>query len=150
MSHSVNQIIVHIVFSTKKRYPFIHKDIRSRLHAYQSVIVRSQKCQAYRVGGIADHVHLAVGLGLTISIAELINKIKSNSARWIKAVDPSLSDFAWQQGYACFSITPTKLDLVKRYIERQEEHHRNLDFKHEYIRLLRVHRLKINEAMLWD
>ncbi len=62
MSHSENHVIVHIVFSTKRRYPFIHKGIRNRLHAYQSVIVRSQKCQAYRVGGIADHVHLAVGL----------------------------------------------------------------------------------------
>src|SRR5205823_3407693 len=98
--------------------------ISARMHAYLATIVRDHDCEAYRVGGIADHVHLAIRLGRTITQADLIEVIKTSSSSWIKKQENSYHSFFWQRGYGALSVGYSQLESLIHYIDTQEEHHR--------------------------
>jgi putative transposase len=150
MPQSLSLVIVHVIFSTKDRTPFIGDSIRSELHAYLAGIPRNTGCECYRVGGVADHVHFAIRLSRTISIAELIEALKSSSSKWIKTQSSDLTNFAWQRGYACFSVGPSDLDTLCNYIDSQEEHHRIRTFEEEYRMFLKKYGVEHDEAYMWD
>src|ERR1041384_4649165 len=99
MPQSLSQVILHIVFSTKDRRPWLDPAIRSRMHAYLATVCRDCDCEAYRVGGVADHVHIAARLARTISQSQLLEKIKKTSSAWIKTQRPDYASFSWQGGY---------------------------------------------------
>src|SRR5258706_303377 len=84
MPQSLSQVILHIVFSTKERRPWLDPEIRPRMHGYLATVCRDCECQAYRVGGTADHVHIAARLARSVSQADLLEKIKKTSSAWIK------------------------------------------------------------------
>jgi len=98
-------------------------DARPRLHAYLATVARNAGCEAYRVGGVADHVHLAIRLSRTITIADLIETLKTSSSKWVKTQSTDLAEFSWQRGYGCFSVGPSDLDALLKYIDEQEAHH---------------------------
>jgi len=102
------------------------------MHAYLASVCRDSQCEAYRVGGIADHIHLAVRLGRTISQSELLEKMTKTSSVWIKTKSDQYRSFFRQAGYGCFSIGYSQLDEPVRYIEKQELHHRTKTFQEEY------------------
>ena len=116
MPQSLSQIIIHIVFSTKDRRPWLDPAIRPRMHAYLATVCRDFDCQAYRVGGVADHVHLAVRLARTVSQASLLEKIKKTSSAWIKEQGQQYQQFYWQAGYGSFSVGWSRWDDLLRYI----------------------------------
>src|SRR5258706_13384992 len=132
MPQSLSQIIIHIVFSTKNRRPLLDLSIQPRMHAYLATLCRDCECEAYRVGGTADHVHLAARLARTISQAELLEKIKKLSSAWIKTQVEQYGSFHWQAGYGDFSVGWSQLEDVVGYIETQEQHHRTRWFHDEY------------------
>jgi putative transposase len=109
-----------------------------------------ERCECYRVGGVEDHVHLAIRLSRTITIADLVQQVKTGSSRWIKAQDRSLENFAWQQGYAALSANYPDLQHLLAYIDRQEEHHRKVNFQDEYRGLLNEHAIEFDERYVWD
>src|SRR5262245_52215163 len=104
MPQSLSQVVLHIVFSTKGRHPWLDLAIRPRLHAYLATVCRDCKCEAYRVGGATDHVHIAARLARIINQAELLEKIKKTSSAWIKTQGTAYSPFYWQGGYGAFSV----------------------------------------------
>jgi putative transposase len=150
MPQSLSQIIVHIVFSTKDRRPWLDPAIRSRMHAYLATLCRDQNCEAYRVGGVADHAHIAARLGRTVSQAELLEKIKKTSSAWIKDQGKQYEGFYWQGGYGCFSIGWSQLEDLVHYIDHQEEHHRTRTFQEEYRNFLKKYRVQFDERYVWD
>jgi len=150
MPQSLAKVIVHIVFATKDRVAFLTPALRGELHPYMATLVRSHDCECHRVGGTADHVHLAVGLGREMTVAGLINELKTASSKWIKTKSPDLAQFAWQRGYGVFSVSPQHLNDLLGYIDRQEEHHRSLTFQEEYRRFLQQYQLTFDERYLWD
>jgi putative transposase len=150
MPQSLSQVILHIVFSTKDRRPWLDPEIRPRMHAYTATVCRDCDCEAYRVGGVADHVHIAARLARTISQADLLEKIKKTSSAWIKHQGDQYSGFFWQAGYGSFSIGWSQLEDLLRYIDHQEEHHRTRTFQEEYRDLLRKYRVKFDEKYVWD
>jgi putative transposase len=103
MSQSLSLVIVHLIFSTKDRDPVLAPGVRTKLHGYLATVARNTGCEAYRVGGMADHVHLAIRLSRTVAISELVEELKTSSSRWLKVQALELSGFCWQRGYACFS-----------------------------------------------
>jgi putative transposase len=107
MPQSLSLVIIHLIFSTKDRYPFLGPAIRPHLHAYLATVARSADCECYRVGGVADHVHLAIRLGRTVTIAKLVEALKTSSSKWLKTESPELAAFLWQRGYAAFSHRPS-------------------------------------------
>ena len=150
MPQSLSQVIVHIVFSTKDRQEWLDAAISSRMHAYLATVCRDHDCQAYRVGGAVDHVHLAVRLGRTISQADLIETIKTSSSAWIKKQGKAYRSFFWQRGYGAFSVGFSQLDNLIHYIDTQEEHHRTKTFQEEYRELLRKYHVEFDERYVWD
>ena len=150
MPQSLSRVIVHIIFSTKDREPWLESDVRPRMHAYLATVCRDLGAELVRVGGVADHVHIVTTLPRTMSQAELIEKIKKVSSKWIKTLAARYRGFFWQRGYGAFSVSPSQLDDVLRYIETQQEHHRTSTFQEEYRALLRKHGLDFDERYVWD
>lgn len=150
MPQSLSLTLVHLIFSTKDRMPFLTHDVRPHLHAYLATVARHDDGECYRVGGVADHVHLAVRLSRTVSLADLVSGLKTSSSKWLKNQSPALSKFSWQRGYGAFSIGPKDLEAVMTYIDSQEEHHRTRTFQDEYPQFLRHYGIEFDERYVWD
>lgn len=125
----------HLVFSTKHRRPSISDQWRQRLFEYTSGTLEGLGGVSQGVGGIADHVHLLVSLKATHCLADFIRELKKSTSIWVHDKIGDL-DFAWQEGYAAFTVSPTARDQVKAYIANQLEHHRTRTFREELIQLL--------------
>jgi REP element-mobilizing transposase RayT len=151
MPQSLVQIYVHLVFSTKDRRPFLRDTtLRGRLHAYLIGICQNQQCPPIRIGGVEDHVHILCRLSKTLDVSTLIRELKRDSSKWIKEEYPQLADFHWQNGYGGFSISPSHVEVLRAYIENQEEHHRRESFQDEFRRLCRKYGIDIDERYVWD
>ncbi len=148
MPQSLTFILVHIIFSTKDRAPLLNDAIRDDLFAFLATVARNAGCECYRVGGVADHVHLAIGLSRTLTIAALIEELKTSSLRWLKT--RGLAEFSWQRGYGAFSVGRSDFDSLMRYIDTQEAHHRVVDFGDELLAILKRYGVASDERYLWD
>jgi len=126
----------HLVFATKQRQPLIKDQWQSRLHDYLGGTINGLGGFSQGVGGIADHVHLLVGLKATHCLADVMRELKKASSIWVHD-EIGNRDFAWQEGYAAFSVSPTARDAVKGYIARQAEHHRQQNSWSELLDLLK-------------
>ena len=150
MPQSLSLIVIHVIFSTKERRPFLDPDMRPRLHAYLATVARNAGCEAYRVGGVSDHVHLAIRLSRTITVADLVETLKTASSKWVKTQSPDLADFSCQRGYGCFSVGPSDLDALRAYIDDQENHHRTRTVQEELRMFLKKYGVEYDEAYVWD
>ena len=151
MSQSFSNSVMHIVYSTKNRFPFLRDpEIRAELHRQLGGTSKTLKCPPILVGGTDDHVHILARQARTIALSDWVKEMKRTTSLWIKERDPLLVDFQWQAGYAGFSVSQSNVDQVVRYIETQEEHHRRFDFKQEYREFLDRHGMKYDERYMWD
>lgn len=150
MPQSLSQVIVHFVFSTQNREPFIDYEISARLHGYIATLSTDLNCHAYRIGGVEDHVHAAVLLHRTVPQSDWVEHVKSSSSKWIKKQGNCYSEFLWQRGYGAFSISPKHLDALISYIGDQKEHHSRESFQDEYLRLLAKYGVSYDERYVWD
>jgi putative transposase len=150
MPQSLSYLLTHIIFSTKDRAPVLDLDVRPALHAYLATVSRNMDCECFRVGGVADHVHLAVRLSRTLTMAKLVEELKTSSSKWLKTQSPTLGTFAWQRGYGAFSVGPSDLKALLDYIDNQEEHHRTRSFQDEYRAFLKKYGIEYDERYVWD
>jgi putative transposase len=148
MARTYTKLIYHIVFSTKERAPLIADEIRDRLYEYLGGVIRGEKGSLLEIGGVADHVHLLTRFGAAIAVSEMVQRIKGNSSHWLN--QQSGIWFAWQNGYGAFTVSESQVATVRKYIQRQDEHHKQLSFKGEIISLLRKHRIDFDERDLLD
>jgi REP element-mobilizing transposase RayT len=125
----------HIVFATKDRQRLIETSWRSRLHDYIGGTIRGLDGHCHIVGGVEDHVHVLAGLRATRPLADVVREIKKCSSLWIHE-ELLVAGFAWQAGYAAFTVGPRDLPSVTRYIASQEEHHRVRSFREELVDFL--------------
>ena len=150
MPQSLSKVIIHIIFGTKDRQPWLDSGVRPRMHAYLATICRDLDGEFVHVGGVADHVHIVTTLARTLSQAQLTEQIKKASSKWIKELDPRYRGFFWQRGYAAFSVSPSQLDSVLEYVNKQQQHHRTRTYQEEYRGLLRKHGVEFDERYVWD
>ncbi len=151
MPQSLAKILVHIVFSTKKRHPFLtDRHIRDEMHAYLGGTCNDLKCHVLKVGGNADHVHILCALSRNVTIAQLVGDIKRASSKWIKTKGKLLTKFAWQGGYGVFSVGKSEVARLKHYIGEQEEHHKKRTFQDEYRLFMGSYEVEYNERFVWD
>ncbi len=120
------------------------------MHSYLATICRDLGAELVQVGGVSDHVHIVTALPRTLSQARIVEQLKTASSKWIKALDARYRNFFWQRGYAAFSVSPSQLDAILKYIEGQQEHHRTRTFQEEYRALLRRHGIDFDERYVWD
>jgi putative transposase len=125
----------HLVFGTKDRMPLIEAAWRLRLHEYLGGTIRGLGGFPQEVGGVADHVHLLVGLKATHCLADVMRELKKASSAWVHD-ELGILGFAWQEGYAAFTVSATAREAVRSYIARQEEHHRVRSFREEVVEML--------------
>jgi REP element-mobilizing transposase RayT len=150
MPGTYSQILLHIIFSTKHREPWITPEIAERLYAYIGGIVRAEKGVLYDIGGVEDHVHMYLRWRTDTSISDLMRTVKARSSKWVHDTFPALEAFAWQEGYSVFSVSKSQEEAVKKYIAGQAERHRKEDFKTELLRFLRVHGIEFDEKYVFD
>jgi len=150
MGNTYTSLHYHFIFSTKHREPWISQTIEERIWSFLGGIARENKLIPILVGGMADHVHMAVGAPSTITVSKVIQQIKGGSSKWIKEAFPNMRGFAWQDGYGAFSASKSNMPTLVSYIENQREHHRTRTFQEEFLELLRRHEIEYDERYIWD
>ena len=151
MPQSLSNLLVHLIFSTAERDPFLKDSVlRSELHRYLGGMINQKGGHAIAVGGVEDHVHLCFALPRTMALADLVRDLKRASSLWIKERDPTLHNFSWQGGYGAFSVGQTETPQVVSYINQQEEHHRKRSFQDEYRAFLVKYHISYDERYVWD
>lgn len=148
MPQSLANVLVHVVFSTKDRTPCLTSDLRQELFPYMGGVLRNIECPVLQIGGVEDHVHILLRLSRTLSLAQLVEKSKTSTSKWIKTKGPT--SFAWQAGYGAFSVGQSEADRVIRYIHAQAEHHRTLSFQDELRALFAEAGIAFDERFVWD
>lgn len=131
MGHTYARVFIHCIFSTKNREPTLLPERRVPLGNYLGGIAKSEGFHLIEAAGAADHLHLLILLPANYPLAQAVQKLKGGSSRWMGP------NFAWQQGYGAFSVSPSQVPAVRRYIRNQETHHRKRDFAQEFLSLLR-------------
>jgi REP-associated tyrosine transposase len=153
MSQSLAKVLLHLVWSTKNRQPWITDEIRPRFHGYLLGVLKKVGCPSLETNSEPDHVHILCNLSRTVTIAKLIEKAKTSTSAWLKTLDAPLASFYWQGGYSAFSVSGSQVDNVRRYIQNQREHHRGakaVGFQDELRALLNKHRIAFDERYVWE
>jgi REP element-mobilizing transposase RayT len=139
------------VFSTKERRPFLRDaNLRNELHHYLGGILKQHDCQPIVIDGFADHVHILSTLARTCDTATMVKEVKRGYSMWLKQQEAGLAECSWQNGYGIFSIGASQIPTVKRYILRQEEHHRRISYQNELRKLLTLYGIEFDERYVWD
>ena len=134
MPHTYCTNLVHCVFSTKNRANLIGDEIRERLFAYIFGIGKNLPLEILALGGIENHIHILIAIPAKLPLSNAIRDLKANSSRWMSANGPQ---FSWQEGFGAFSVSPSQVGSVKRYIRNQAEHHKTRSFEEEFLLLLK-------------
>ncbi|NOT02190.1 MAG: transposase [Phycisphaerales bacterium] len=150
MAQSLAQIFVHIIFSTKGRYPYLTPGVQPELHAYAATVLKTAGSPAVIINSVADHVHILCVLSKNSSAADLVQEVKTSSSKWIKTKGGNLKKFQWQAGYGIFSVSPSQVPAVRRYIADQEKHHRRMTFEDEFRRVLVKCGVEYDERYVFD
>ena len=152
MSQSLAKVLVHIVYSTKGRRPWLKDEaIRRQLFSYKATILRENvDSPALIIGGVEDHIHALCLLSRKFAIKDVIEEAKTETTKWLKKQGQQYRDFHWQSGYGIFSVSESNSEEVKRYIANQVEHHRKMSFQDEFRQLCQRHGIEIDERYVWD
>ena len=150
MPQSLSSILIHLIFSTKNREPFLTPEIDAELYPYMASIFKALKSPAYIINGTTDHLHTLFSLSRVVTIADVVEEVKTESSKWIKRKGTEFRNFHWQNGYGAFSIGQSQAPTVKRYIGRQKQHHRRVTFQDEYRKFLNAYEVEYNERYVWD
>ena len=150
MASTFSQIYIQTVFAVSGRLSLITPDFKEELYKYITGIVRNKNQKLLSINGMADHIHILIGLRPAMALADLVRDIKSDSSEWINRKKLARGKFAWQEGYGAFSYGHSQLDTIIRYIQNQERHHRRRSFKNEYLALLRKFEIEFKEEYVFE
>ena len=151
MPQSLANILLHIVFSTKQRQPYLKSPIvRQGLIGYLIGTLRNIECPSLEMNCVEDHIHILCQLSRKISVAKLVEDVKTSSSKWIKLEYSELSEFHWQAGYGAFSVSQSNVKYVRKYIANQEERHKTRTYQDEFRTFLCVQGLEWDERYVWD
>jgi putative transposase len=150
LGHTYTKITVHVIFSTKNRLPYLSRNCRGRVFDYLGGILRGMDCDPIAINGVADHVHSLFRVPASVSVADVIRIMKSNSTRWIHEKGILHHTFAWQRGYSAFSVSESCLQGLIRYIADQEMHHSRHSYQEELILFLKQHGISWDERYILD
>ncbi len=147
---SHQQLLYHLVFSTKGRRPLLRDDsFRDGVWRYMAGICSNLEGHAIQVGGHYEHAHLLVRIPAKIAVADFVRQLKSSTSKHINQVRNAALKFHWQDGYGAFTVSKSKSDLVVQYIDRQMEHHAKRTFKDEFLKMLADHEVEFDPNYIW-
>jgi REP element-mobilizing transposase RayT len=131
MGQSLAQLYVHLTFGTKNRFPFITDELGHQIHPYMAGIFKNYESPALIINSVSEHIHILFRLSKNYALAKVVEIVKKESSKWVKTIDFAPKKFAWQDGYGAFSVSSSKVETVRRYIENQKTHHRKKTYKEE-------------------
>jgi putative transposase len=137
----------HLVFATKNREATIAQPWRTRLHEYLGGTAAGLGGFPQGIGGIADHVHMLVGLKATLCLSDFLRELKKASSLWVHEQIHERG-FAWQEGYAAFTVSASARPSVRSYIAHQEEHHRHKTYQDELVEMLQKAEIEFDPKYL--
>ncbi|MDL2228294.1 transposase [Odoribacter sp. OttesenSCG-928-L07] len=149
MSQALSKLFVHIVYHIKTTSVKIRYEDKKDLYAYIGSIIKNHECIPIIINGTENHIHILCVMSKNISLAKLVEVIKSHSSKWIKTINPYYNKFAWQGGYGGFSVSSSLHDKTKNYIKNQEEHHKKTTFQQEYRIFLNEYGIEFDEGYVW-
>lgn len=145
------QLLYHIVFSTKERRPLLRDDeFRDGVWRYMAGVAKNLEGHALRVGGYFDHAHLLLRIPAKIAVSDFVRQLKASTSKHINEGKISALKFHWQDGYGAFTVSRSKVDAVLAYIDSQLEHHRERTFQDEYLKMLADHEVEFDPKYLWE
>lgn len=150
MASTLVQQYMHIVFHTKCTSITMREEDLGRIFDYVGGIIHNVKGVSIQVGGRPDHIHILASLPKTMSLADFVRTIKSNSSRWIKTLDAYYEPFMWQEGYGAFSVSASVLEKVSKYIKCQKTHHDKQSFVDEYKQFLDAYHVEYDEHYAFE
>lgn len=150
MGQSLSRIYVHLTFGTKGRLPFINYHIEGKLHEYLAGTLKKYDSPAIIINSVADHVHILFCLSKNYALAKVIEEIKKGSSKWMKEIENGNAKFSWQIGYGAFLVSSSKIEIVKKYIENQHEHHKIKTYREEVEEFLKEYDvIEYNPVYFW-
>lgn len=150
MGHTYSNNLVHIIFSTKDRQGLLTDTLRDEFHCYSTGIIKNLDCSLIRINSVIDHVHLLCKVKPSISVSDFVNKIKSNSSRWMKERFELPYGFQWQSGFSSFSVSESGTKSVIQYIDNQQEHHKLVTYEEELKTFLDKHKIAYDPEYYLD
>jgi REP element-mobilizing transposase RayT len=150
MAGTFSQIYIQIVFAVNGRTNLLQKPWREEVFKYMAGIINGKNQKPIIVNGVANHVHLFVGLKPSMSVSDLVRDIKNNSSNFINDHKFVRGKFSWQEGFGSFSYSHSQIEQVYQYILNQEEHHRKRTFKEEYLDFLKKFEMEYDEKYLFE
>ena len=150
MANTYHQIYLQIVFAVKYRKAIIDKSWKSQLFGVIGNLINETKCKTIIVNGVEDHVHCLLGLRPVVSVSELMKTVKAKSSKYINDNSLTPERFEWQVGYGVFSYRQNEVDMIYRYIQNQEVHHRTQAFRAEYLGLLKEFKVEYDEQHIFQ
>jgi REP element-mobilizing transposase RayT len=151
MGQSLSQLYVHLTFGTKGRVPFINENVEDRLHAYMAGTLKQFESPSLIINSVPDHIHILFRLSKNYALAKVIEEVKKTSSKFLKELEDGSNEFSWQIGYGAFSVSSSKLEVVRKYILNQKEHHMNLSYKEEIEKFIKEYDIiEYDEKYFWE
>jgi len=147
MAQTITTLYFHTIFSTIHRSAFIKPDVEDELYAYIGGILNNHGSKLLIGNGTPNHVHLLISLNKNILLPDIIGKIKRSSSKWLKTKGGMLAKFGWQDGYSSFTVGHAQLNVVKRYIANQKNHHKKVLFEDEMLSFYRKYEVSFDESI---
>ena len=142
MANTYTQIHIQAVFAVKTRLGLINAAWKDNLYKYMTGIVQANKHKMLAINGMPDHVHSLFLLNPNKAVADVIKQVKGSCSHEINKQNIIKEKFAWQTGYAAYSVSESVLDKVFQYIKNQKQHHIKINFQNEYDDFIRLHALQ--------
>jgi putative transposase len=148
---SHQQLLYHIVFSTKERRLLLQDDeVRTHVWSYMAGVASNLGGHALRIGGYFDHAHLLLRIPAKIAVSDFVGKLKANTSKHVNESYNALQNFHWQDGYGAFTVSRSQTDSVTHYIDRQIEHHKKRSFQEEFLEMLAAHEVEYDPKYVWE
>ena len=149
MANTYTQLFIHYIFAVQNRKCLINKSWQSNLYKYMSGIIEQQGHKLYIINGMNDHIHILISMSPNQSPSDLMYHLKRSSSKWINQNKLSLERFSWQEGFGAFSLGKSQLDVIIKYIENQQEHHKQSSFREEYLQFLKEYEVEYDERYIF-
>ena len=150
MANTYHQIYLQTVFAVKYRKAVLSKAWRSQVFGVIGNLINEANCKTIIVNGVEDHVHCFLALKPVVSVSELMKTVKAKSSKYINDHKLTPDRFEWQEGYGVFSYRQNDLDIIFKYIQNQEEHHKARTFRDEYLGLLKEFKVEFDEQFIFQ
>jgi putative transposase len=150
MANTYHKMYAHTVFAVKYRKAMIQPEWRKDLHAVLGNLINQAGAKTLIVNGISDHVHCFFSVKPDHSVSQIMKSVKAKSSKWINEQGITRVRFEWQKGFGSFTYAESQINRVYWYVSNQEEHHRKITFREEYISLLKLFKVDFDERYIFQ